>query len=94
MVAKCSNGGNSCANARIKVVLPAFCSPVTTMFFPARIAAARNAASAVSRLPIRTRSFRSTSRTRCRRITTSGRGVTHAVAASREPSSRRSSSSG
>ena len=59
------------------------------MFFPARSAARRNATSAESRVPSAIRSSRSTSRTRCRRITTCGRGVVHAIAASRDPSSSR-----
>ena len=94
IVAKRSIGGNSLASARIRVVLPAFCSPVTTMFLPARIAARRNATNVESSVPRATRSSRSTSRTRCRRITTCGRGVVHAIAASRDPSSRRRCSRG
>ena len=41
MVANRSSGANSLARARIRVVFPAFCSPVTMMFLPARSAARR-----------------------------------------------------
>ena len=71
------------------VVLPAFWAPVTITFLPARIAAPRNSATARDIEPHSTIWSRDTSRTRCRRMTTTGRGVTQAIAVSREPSSRR-----
>ena len=89
IVAKRSIGGNSLARVLTRVVLPAFCRPVTTMFLPARTAARRNDASAESRVPSRTKSVRSMSRTRCLRMTICGRGVVQAMAARRLPSSSR-----
>ena len=89
IVAKRSIGENSAANARSMVVFPAFWAPVTMTFLPARIAAPRNSATARDIDPHSTIWSRDTSRTRCRRITTTGRGVTQAMAVSREPSSRR-----
>ena len=60
----------------------------------ARTAARRNDAATGVSICRSTRSSRVTSISRCRRITTDGRGVTHAAAARREPPSRRRCSRG
>ena len=79
----------SAHNARTSVVFPAPCGPATTIDFRARTAAARNDAATGVSVPSPTRSARVTRCSRWRRITTDGRGVTHAAAASRAPPSSR-----
>ena len=86
--------GISAHSARTMVVFPAPWAPATTMLLRALTAADRKEAATSDRVPRSTRSSRVTWRSRWRRMTTDGRGVTQAAAASRAPPSRRRCSRG
>ena len=86
--------GSSFVIARTSVVLPAPVSPDTTTRMRACIADASNDAIARSMLPLATSSDRLTSGSTLRRIVTCGTGDTFMIAARRDPSGRRSTSSG
>ena len=89
-----SSGSISEQSARTSVVLPAPWPPETTMLLRARTAALRKEATTGVSIARSTRSSSVTSMSRWRRITTDGRGVTQAAAASREPPSSRKCSRG
>ena len=82
-----SSGGICAHSARVSVVLPADIAPETTTLHFARTAAARKFAHDSVMHPRSTHSARVSLFNRCRRMTTVGLDVTHAVAANRAPPS-------